>query len=616
MIRNPVRRRQARSAARACAALSAAMLATSLWMGVDSSVRAASAEVAAGVALVIVPDDGRLDGGQQLDAGGEDTEFSLRLPDGAACPGDSKDGNFRVTSYVVSASKDPAMLEFDTEGPQPQQFGPPQESFAMPLLDVFGSPYIVAMTADADPPGGPGPIINLPAFNFAAYDPAGTGSEIPAGDYNVGIACFVPEQGRPALLQSYWNVEMTVTQSADDPAVMGWTVTQDVLTQTLLTVDPAGTAAAGAPVTLTASVTPADVAGTVTFLDDGAPIGEPVATTDGRAEITSSDLPAGSRDFTARFTPTADGYVASTSEPVSYTIEAQATTTTLTATPPDGAAAGDTVTLTATVAPGEAAGTVTFLDGTTTLGEGAVEAGTATLDVTDLAAGAHTLTARFTPASGSPYAESTSAELAYEISGESAVTVVLTVDPEAQAQVGEDVRLTAQVTAAAPAALAGEVEFLSGDTTIAAAALSNGEASVTVDDLAVGDHSLTARFVPGAGVGLEPATSAAVAYEVVAASTTTTSTSTTTTTTTSTTTTTTTTAVPSAEVPTSTTTPGTVLPDTVIGGSTVATGSGTLPMTGGSLSVVFWAMLLVVSGRVAVLFGRQPEVRGAPGDGA
>lgn len=609
MIRNPVRRRQARSSARACVALSATMLATTAWLTVDGSIRAASAEVAAGTALVIVPDDGRPDGGQQLDAGGEDTEFSLRLPDGASCPGDSKDGNFRVTSYVVPASKDPATLEFDSEGPQPQQYGPPQESFAMPLIDVYGSSYIVAMTADADPPGGPGPIINLPAFNFAAYEPAGTGDEIPAGDYNVGIACFVPEAGRPALLQSYWNVEMTVTQSADDPPVMGWAVTQDVLTQTLLTVDPAGSAAAGDPVKLMASVTPADVPGTVTFLDDGTPIGEPVVTIDGRAEITSSDLPPGARDFTARFTPSADGYVGATSEPVSYTIEARATTTTLTATPPDGAAVGDTVTLTAVVAPGEAAGTVTFLDGTATLGEGALEAGTATLDVTALAAGTHTLTARFAPASGSPHAGSTSAELAYEISGESSVTVVLTVAPQGEAEVGEDVSLTAQVTAEDPADLAGEVEFVSGATTLGTAALSDGKASVTVDDLAVGDHSLTARFVPSADRGLGPVTSAPVAFKVVAAATTTsTSTSTSTSTTT-------TTALPSTEVPTSTTTPGAVLSNAAIGGGSV-TGSGTLPMTGGSLSLALWAVLLVVSGRVAVLLGRQPEVRGAPGDGA
>lgn len=73
------------------------------------------------------------------------------------------------------------------------------------------------------------------------------------------------------------------------------------------------------------------------------------------------------------------------------------TTVALTATP-NPAAAGQTVTFRATVTAGASkpAGTVTFLEGTTTLGVATLDANAvATLNLSTLAAGAHTLTARY-----------------------------------------------------------------------------------------------------------------------------------------------------------------------------------------------------------------------------
>lgn len=585
---HPARPAVTRNVARACAAFSAAMLAITVWISTGDEIERANAEVAAGTAAVIVPDDGRPDGGSQLDVGGESTEFTIQLPEGAACPGDSKDAGYRVTSYVVPSSKDPGTLEFDADGPQPQQFGSPQSSFAQPLWDVFGSAYVVAQTADADPPGGLGPIINIPVFSFGVYEPPGSGFDIPAGDYNAGIACFVPVEGASAPVQAYWNVEMTVTQSADSPPVMGWTVTQDVLSQTVLTMDPIGGAGVGDEVTLTATVTPSDATGTVTFSDAGTPIGDPVPVTAGVATLTRSDLDAGTRDFTATFTPSAEGFVGSASAPVTYAIEAEATTTALTAAPVDEAAEGELVTLTATVAPNAAVGTITFVDGTTVLGEGAVTGGVATLAISDLAPGQHTLTASFVPAEGAAHAESTSVELAYTITSESTVEVRLTVDPAEAAQVGEDVELTAVVE---PADAEGDIHFEGADGSLGTVPLADGEAWLVLDDLTVGAHSLTARYEPAEGSDYEATTSTAVAYDIVALATTTTTTPTSTT-----------------EVPTSTTVAlPVVLPDPGGGGS-LSTGFATLPLTGGSVSIAFWGALLLVSGRIAVLVGRTPTV--------
>lgn len=71
----------------------------------------------------------------------------------------------------------------------------------------------------------------------------------------------------------------------------------------------------------------------------------------------------------------------------------------------------------------------------------------------------------------------------------------LTVEAPQPTREGDAVTLRAQV---APAGVAGTVEFLDGDTVVAVATVgSDGVATVTTDDLAVGTRSLTARFRTG-----------------------------------------------------------------------------------------------------------------------
>ena len=84
--------------------------------------------------------------------------------------------------------------------------------------------------------------------------------------------------------------------------------------------------------------------------------------------------------------------------PGTLTIVAASSTTTLVAAQTTGFTAaqyGDTVTLTATVAPTTATGTVVFLEGQNVLGTAQVDSGTgvATLALTTLQAGRHTITA-------------------------------------------------------------------------------------------------------------------------------------------------------------------------------------------------------------------------------
>lgn len=81
----------------------------------------------------------------------------------------------------------------------------------------------------------------------------------------------------------------------------------------------------GAPVSLTATVTPASAAGSVQFLDGAAVLGAPVAIASGVAHLTTTSLPAGTHSVSARFTPAAPaGAPTSTSAAVLVTVTAPA----------------------------------------------------------------------------------------------------------------------------------------------------------------------------------------------------------------------------------------------------------------------------------------------------
>jgi large repetitive protein len=159
-------------------------------------------------------------------------------------------------------------------------------------------------------------------------------------------------------------------------------------------------ATVGQPVTLTATVTSAAgaPAGTVTFFDDGAPLGTVALDANGQAGLVVQ-LGPGTHSLTASFGGT-DAFAASTSAALSETVTPAATATALVA-DPNPVAAGQPVTLTATVtglAPGDVTptGAVTFFDGATALGTAPLDAsGEAVLIVNALTSGQHSLTASY-----------------------------------------------------------------------------------------------------------------------------------------------------------------------------------------------------------------------------
>lgn len=87
------------------------------------------------------------------------------------------------------------------------------------------------------------------------------------------------------------------------PAVV-FVVPGAIATTTALATSPAGQAAPGTSVTLTATITPATAIGTVQFKDGTTNLGNPVIVTNGAASGFTSALPVGSHQLVAVFTPT------------------------------------------------------------------------------------------------------------------------------------------------------------------------------------------------------------------------------------------------------------------------------------------------------------------------
>lgn len=205
------------------------------------------------------------------------TSFQLSLPAGASCPGDSPNAGYRWQTYMVPVSVDPSTLTFDANGPTPQGIG---ASFRQPLYDTASSPIVDRQTAAATTAGGPGPIINIPAASYAVFAPG----NIPAGAYNVGIACTLGPASATQM-KTFWNLQKTFTANATGgPAQVSWVKGAVPAAPTLVSVVP-GDGRLTANYTATASDPP-----TTSFTVAAVPQGGGTTVTATSASATSQTL--------------------------------------------------------------------------------------------------------------------------------------------------------------------------------------------------------------------------------------------------------------------------------------------------------------------------------------
>ena len=251
-------------------------------------------------------------------------------------------------------------------------------------------------------------------------------------------------------------------------------------------------------VTFTATVIPVEPGagtptGTVTFTIDGT-TQAPSTVDSGVATLTVSSLAGGDHTVTAAYSGDSND-TASTSGALTQAVQA-ATTTTMKASA-NLSVFGQAVTFTVSVKPvapgtGTPTGTVTFTIEGTAQTPVSLASGKATLKTNALSVGTHTVTAAYS--GDENYLASTSASLTETVNqDDTTVRLSSSADPSAA---GRAVTFTALVTPVAPGTGTpdGSVTFTVDGVAQTPVALSAGRATLTLDNLAAGSHTITASY--------------------------------------------------------------------------------------------------------------------------
>ena len=219
-------------------------------------------------------------------------------------------------------------------------------------------------------------------------------------------------------LGTYWEVDIQVNPTAGTwqqifPAVV-------TPTSTVLTANP-NPGTVGVSDTLTATETPA-AAGTVAFTDGATSLGTATVNASGVATISTTFTTAATHNLTATFTPTDPTSFGGSSGNLALTVNPAATPTTTSLTVSQSGVAGTDVSLSSTVMAGTTAvtaGTVSWFDNGSSTALNATPvtpnaSGVATFDIpAGLAAGGHSIVAKFTPTNPVNFQASQSAPQAF-----------------------------------------------------------------------------------------------------------------------------------------------------------------------------------------------------------
>lgn len=338
-------------------------------------------------------------------------------------------------------------------------------------------------------------VATLDAFGNAVISTDGVAAGITPGDYEI-----------TAIYSGDGNFNSVTTSAVNLQVLKGVTSTS---------ISASGTSTQwGQSTTFTATVTrnpnaPA-LSGSVTFFEGTTDLGT-VALVSGSAALTLA-LPVGDHDVHAVFNATSL-FATSASNATSITVLTADTSAALDVT--ENAVFGENVTLAVTIASpaGTPTGSVSFFDGLISLGSATLDNGIATLSITALSVGTHSITAVY--AGDANFSATTSTAKTATITAASS-SVQLTSNLES-ATFGQSLTITAAVSAAASSGnVTGQVEFFDGEVSLGVFALNAGVASFTSAALATGAHALSATYL---GDTNHTGSSAAITQTVAPAST-------------------------------------------------------------------------------------------------
>ncbi|HUL44635.1 MAG TPA: Ig-like domain repeat protein [Bacteroidota bacterium] len=374
---------------------------------------------------------------------------------------------------------------------------------AIPSPSIFGHPVTFTATVSAIAPGS-----GIPTGSVIFKDGA---SVLDTAALNgSGQAAFTTS----SLAAGVHSVSATYADDANfSPSV------SSVLSDTVLN---SGTSVAltssknpslrGEAVTFTATVTDSGTVptGTIIFKDGAAGLDTAALNGAGVATFTTSALTVGVHSLVADYSGDVNHNVSS-SAPLSDTVN-KANTSVVVTSNINPSVSGETVSFTATVsavAPGAGipTGTVTFKNGTGVIGSGSLDGtGKATTSVSWLAGGVHAITAEY----NDDVNFNSSVSSAYSDTVNKASTSISVLSGTNPSVFGQNVTLTATVTASAPGSgvPTGTVTFKNGTGVIGSGPLdSTGKASMNISSLSTGVHSIIAEYNDDAN--FNPSSSAA-----------------------------------------------------------------------------------------------------------
>jgi len=146
-------------------------------------------------------------------ADGDSTSaFTFRLPEGASCPGDSANDDWRVSTFLVPADTNLDTLMY-------QALRPDGEAYRS-LRYLDGDIFVMEMTNPNPGPGEPGLVNQIPPLTMAWYE---TGTLAP-GPYKMGIACT----DAVGAVERYWDTDVELTVALDvEPGGLRWSVVEN-----------------------------------------------------------------------------------------------------------------------------------------------------------------------------------------------------------------------------------------------------------------------------------------------------------------------------------------------------------------------------------------------------
>jgi len=309
--------------------------------------------------------------------------------------------NFALQSG--SPTSEVGFVPFDVNAPgcTSQNFQPPAIAATFPTGSYI-APSTLNITSNYSP-ATYGQTVTLTATASSNYGPPPDGTEVTFVEGGQVLGTSSSVQGAANLPVSGLVVGQNLITasfpaSAFWPATTSSTFSQYVnrANSTTAVQSNLNPAAFGKSVTFTATVssTAGTPTGTVTF-SKGAPLGTATLNSKGVATFTTSSLPVGEWEITAKYSGDTN-FLTSSSPSLNETVAADTSVTVLTASP-NPSTSGQDVNFTATVSSASSAptGQVTFQAGKTVLGTHSLSNGVAVLETKTLSPGTYSVTATY-----------------------------------------------------------------------------------------------------------------------------------------------------------------------------------------------------------------------------